>query len=135
METNEGFRKDSSEWHPKIWVRQSPKGNPLAVDLRDYDLDEPDSAGDANELSSAMGPSRMVSRGHASQVIRHLSKVGDWIRESSASRGDSMHYRITKRGASLGKVMLVWSSHQAKDKTLAIKIPKISFTSTCSKAF
>lgn len=85
------------------------------------------SAGDANELSSAMGPSRIVSRGHASKVIRHLSKVGDWIRESSASRGDSMHYRITKRGASLGKVMLVLSPIRPKIRLWRSRFPRSSY--------
>ena len=67
------------------------------------------SSGDTNEISAAMGPSRQVSKGHAAKVIRHLCSTGKWIRESSGSRNEGSHYRITKKGEAVGKLMLVLS--------------------------
>ena len=65
------------------------------------------SASDLNEMLSAMGPTRLISRRHANRVIAHLSDSGFWIRESSGARGEGSHYRVTREGMALGKLMLV----------------------------
>ena len=65
------------------------------------------SAADLNEILSAMGPTRLISRRHANRVIAHLSNSRSWIRESSGTRGEGSHYRITKEGITLGTLMLV----------------------------
>ena len=52
-------------------------------------------------------PTRLISRRHANRVIAHLSNSRSWIRESSGTRGEGSHYRITKEGITLGTLMLV----------------------------
>ena len=65
------------------------------------------SASDLNEMLSAMGPTRLISRRHANRVIAHLSDSGFWVRESFGARGEGSHYRVTREGMALGKLMLV----------------------------
>ena len=85
------------------------------------------SSGDINEISAAMGPSRQVSKGHATKVIRHLCSTGKWIRESSGSRNEGSHYRITKKGEAVGKLMLVLSPLRAKVRLWRSRFPKTSY--------
>ena len=65
------------------------------------------SAADLNEILSAMGSTRLISRRHSNRVIAHLSDSRYWIRESSGARGEGSHYRVTWEGTALGTLMLV----------------------------
>jgi dTMP kinase len=81
------------------------------------------SSGDTNEISAAMGP----SKGHATKVIRHLCSTSKWIRESSGSRNEGSHYRITKKGEAVGKLLLVLSPLRAKVRLWRSRFPKTSY--------
>ena len=85
------------------------------------------SSGDSNEISAAMGPSRQVSKGHATKVIRHLCSTGRWIRESSGSRSEGSHFRITREGEAVGNLLLVLSPLRAKVRLWRSRFPKTSY--------
>ena len=83
--------------------------------------------GDVYKRQAAMGPSRQVSKGHATKVIRHLCSTGRWIRESSGSRSEGSHFRITREGEAVGNLLLVLSPLRAKVRLWRSRFPKTSY--------
>tara|TARA_B100001121_G_scaffold60771_2_gene53395 strand:+ start:6000 stop:7337 length:1338 start_codon:yes stop_codon:yes gene_type:complete len=82
---------------------------------------------DLNEIISAMGPSRAISKGHTNRVIRHFSSQGEWARISSTSRAESSHFRVTKTGSSIGAIMLVLSPLRSKIRLWRSRKPNTSY--------